>query len=108
MMHTRRTFIAFLWILVGSLTAGSAFEAVRTLEIGDSAPDFNLPGVDGRNHRLSDFKDAPILVVVFTCNHCPTAQAYERRIQSLADDYTGKGVALVAISPNDPRAVRLD
>jgi peroxiredoxin len=107
-MHTRRTFFAFLLILVGSLTAGSAFEAARTLEIGDSAPDFNLPGVDGRNHRLSDFKDAAILVVVFTCNHCPTAQAYERRIQSLADDYRGKGAALVAISPNDPRAVRFD
>jgi peroxiredoxin len=95
-------------LLAGTLTATGAPEAVRTLEIGDSAPDFNLPGVDGRNHSLSDFKDSPILVVIFTCNHCPTAQAYERRIQALANDYRQKGVALVAISPNDPRAVRLD
>jgi thiol-disulfide isomerase/thioredoxin len=64
--------------------------------------------VDGRNYKLSDFSDAKILVVVFTCNHCPTAQAYEQRIKALAQDYRGKGVALVAISPNDPKAVRLD
>jgi len=49
-----------------------------------------------------------VLVIVFTCNHCPTAQAYEERIKRLAADYKNKGVALVAISPNDPRAVRLD
>jgi thiol-disulfide isomerase/thioredoxin len=67
-----------------------------------------LPGVDGARHKLADFSDAKILAVVFTCDHCPTAQAYERRIQALADAYRGKGVALVAISPNDPKAVRLD
>lgn len=106
MNHTR--WLSCLMLLAGTLTATGAPEAVRTLEIGDSAPDFNLPGVDGRNHSLSDFKDSPILVVIFTCNHCPTAQAYERRIQALANDYRQKGVALVAISPNDPRAVRLD
>jgi peroxiredoxin len=81
---------------------------LRTLPIGASAPDFKLPGVDGREHALKDFADAHILVVVFTCNHCPTAQAYEDRIIRLHADYKGKGVALVAISPNDPKAVRLD
>ncbi len=86
----------------------SASEKVETLRIGQQAPDFNLPGVDGRNYKLADFADADILVIIFTCNHCPTAQAYEERIKKLAADYKNKGVALVAISPNDPRAVRLD
>jgi thiol-disulfide isomerase/thioredoxin len=57
---------------------------------------------------LSDFADAKVLVVYFTCNHCPTAQAYEARVAKLHDDFKDKGVALVAISPNDPAAVRLD
>ncbi|HCO92805.1 MAG TPA: redoxin [Phycisphaerales bacterium] len=86
----------------------SAQQKVKTLEIGRQAPDFNLPGVDGRNYRLADFADAKVLVVVFTCNHCPTAQAYEDRIKKLTTDYISKGVAVVAISPNDPQAVRLD
>jgi peroxiredoxin len=79
-----------------------------TLPIGAIAPDFNLPGVDGRNYTLGDFSKANILVVVFTANHCPTAQYYEPRLQELVRDYQGKGVALVAISPNDPKSVRLD
>src|SRR5216684_110062 len=80
----------------------------HALAIGDSAPDFKLPGVDGRDYSLKDFADAKVLVVIFTCNHCPTAQAYEERIIKLATDYKKKGVAVVAISPNDPKAVRLD
>jgi len=80
----------------------------KTLEIGAKAPDFNLPGVDGKDHKLAEYDKAKVLVIVFTCNHCPTAQAYEERIKKLAADYRDKGVALVAISPNDPRAVRLD
>ncbi len=79
-----------------------------TLTIGASAPDFDLPGVDGSNHRLAEYASAKVLVIVFTCNHCPTAQAYEERIIRLHSDYVGRGVALVAISPNDPLAVRLD
>ena len=86
----------------------SASEKIETLRIGQKAPDFNLPGVDGRNYKLADFADADVLVIIFTCNHCPTAQAYEERIIKLAADYKNKGVALVAISPNDPKAVRLD
>ena len=86
----------------------SAQQKVETLEIGRQAPGFNLPGVDGRNYQLADFTEAKILVVVFTCNHCPTAQAYEDRIKKLTSDYKNKSVAVVAISPNDPEAVRLD
>jgi len=93
------------------LMAGLGFSASgspKTLEIGLSAPDFNLPGVDGKNHKLADYAKAEVLVIIFTCNHCPTAQAYEKRIKQLAADYKNKGVALVAISSNDPKAVRLD
>jgi thiol-disulfide isomerase/thioredoxin len=99
-------------MFVVGLTVMTGFSAeqkrIVPLEIGAQAPDFDLPGVDGRNHRLADFADANILVIVFTANHCPTAQAYEGRIMQLAADYKDKGVAVVAISPNDPLAVRLD
>lgn len=97
-----------LLLLVSISPPPAAGEDPATLAIGSAAPEFDLPGVDGRNHRLQDYSSAEVLIVVFTCNHCPTAQAYESRIQKLADDYGGRGVALVAISPNDPLAVRLD
>jgi len=79
-----------------------------TLPLGSPAPDFKLPGADGRTHRLKDFSKAKILVLVFTCNHCPTAQAYEERIKQLVTDYKPRGVGLVAINPNSPAGVRLD
>lgn len=79
-----------------------------TLPLGTRAPGFELPGVDGRQHRLEDFAAAKVLVVIFTCNHCPTAQYYEDRIRQFVTDYRERGVAVVAISPNDPRSVRLD
>src|ERR1700730_11074121 len=85
-----------------------ADEPHPTLAIGSAAPDFSLPGIDGKTHRLSDYSAAKVLVIVFTCDHCPTAQLYETRIKKLADDYAGKGVKLVAIQPNNPNAVRLD
>jgi thiol-disulfide isomerase/thioredoxin len=79
-----------------------------TLAIGSSAPDFCLPGIDGQTHCLKDYAASKVLVVAFTCNHCPTAQLYETRIQQLAADYRDRGVALVAVEPNNPNAVRLD
>jgi thiol-disulfide isomerase/thioredoxin len=106
--HSLGVFVVIVLLFITPALSRSAQQKVETLEIGRQAPDFNLPGVDGRNYRLSDFADAKILVVVFTCNHCPTAQAYEDRIKKLASDYKNKGVAVVAISPNDPLAIRLD
>ena len=79
-----------------------------TLALGSPAPNFSLPGVDGKVHQLSDYASGKVLVIVFTCNHCPTAQLYETRIKKLADDYRGKGVTLIAIQPNNPAAIRLD
>ena len=81
---------------------------LKTLEIGAQAPDFSLPGVDGKTYSLKDFADSKVLVVAFTCNHCPTAQAYEERFAKFNAEYKPKGVAFVAISPNDAEAVRLD
>jgi thiol-disulfide isomerase/thioredoxin len=92
----------------GSLCAQSEKNPTKSLPIGSTAPDFNLPGVDGKDYTLASFKDSTLLLVIFTCNHCPTAQAYEQRIIDLHKDYAPKGVALVAISPNDDQAVRLD
>lgn len=89
--------------LVGADPAG-----FKSLQIGDAAPDFKLPGVDGKEYTLKSFADSPLLLLIFTCNHCPTAQAYEERILQLHAKYKDRGVALVAISPNDPQAVRLD
>ena len=106
--HTKRISAAAAVVLLTAVLGGAAPGEIKTLGIGDKAPDFNLPGVDGRRYTLGDFSRADVLVIVFTCNHCPTAQAYEDRIKRLAAEYRGKGVALVAISPNDPKAVRLD
>jgi len=78
-----------------------------TLAVGSPAPDFSLPGIDGRTHRLGDYSGARVLAIVFTCSHCPTAQLYENRIKKLVDDYRGKSFTLIAIEPNDPTAVRL-
>jgi peroxiredoxin len=97
-----------LVVLFLSLGVASAEEVHPILALGSPAPDFSLPGVDGQVHKLSDYASSPVLVVVFTCNHCPIAQMYERRIQQLAADYNNKGVAVVAIQPNDPQAIRID
>jgi len=102
--------LVFVCLLSG-IWAGNAQAAppqLTTLEIGDPAPDFKLPATDGREYQLKDFASAKLLLVIFTCNHCPTAQAYETRIMQLHADFKDKNVAVVAISPNDDQAVRLD
>ena len=94
-------------VLLVSMSAMAA-ENHPILPIGSPAPDFALPGTDGQVHKLSDYAASPILVVAFTCNHCPIAQMYEQRIMKLAADYKDRGVAVVAIQPNDPKALRID
>jgi len=75
------------------------------LKIGDPAPDFSLPGVDGRTYTLADFKDAPILMVAFLSNHCPYSHAADSRLVPMANEMKSRGVAVVAINPNSPEAV---
>jgi len=90
------------------LAAPIIAESHPILALGSSAPDFDLPGVDGKTHKLSDYAGSAILAVVFTCNHCPIAQMYEQRIEKLYEDYGKRGVAVVAIQGNDPKALTID
>lgn len=83
-------------------------QTVPPLAIGAQAPDFCLTGIDDKTHCLKDYAASKVLVLIFTCNHCPTAQLYENRIKQLAADYQDHGVAFVAIDPNNPEAIRLD
>ncbi len=72
------------------------------LKIGDAAPNFrNIGGTDNNRHSLSDYKHAKLIVLVFTCNHCPVAQAYEKRLISLQRKYDAKGVQFVAVNVNN-------
>ena len=107
---SHRRWAALAALMLWGLPAGLAFaaEGPVTLAIGAPAPDFDLPGVDGRRYSLGDFEDAEVLVLIFTANHCPTAQAYEDRILKLHADFGDRGVQIVLVSPNDPLAVRLD
>ncbi len=87
---------SFLWALQGQPTTTTGYQ------IGDTATDFSLKGVDGKKVSMADYKDAKGFIVVFTCNHCPYAVMYEDRINDLAKMYTKKGYVLLAINPNDP------
>ncbi len=68
---------------------------------GSKAFDFNLPGVDGNSHSLSEFKDKKAVIIIFSCNHCPYVQAYEDRIIQIQKDYESKGVQVIAINSNE-------
>ncbi|MEP6915170.1 MAG: redoxin family protein [Acidobacteriota bacterium] len=78
------------------------------LAIGSPAPDFSLPGVDGKVHKLAEYAGSKVLAIVFECNHCPVSQLYESRIEKLYRDYKAKGVTFVAINPNNPKSIRLN
>jgi peroxiredoxin len=107
----KKTFLAFFHLSLFIFCFASfafAFNDHPTLAIGTKAPDFNLPGIDGKDYTLASFKNADILVIAFICDHCPTSQAYEERLIKLTDDYKNKGVRVVAINPNNPNSLRYD
>ncbi len=109
LIKSRVSSLVILLFMVCFMGAHVAFaEDVETLKVGAQAPAFNLEGIDNEFYTLDSFASSEILMIVFTCNHCPTAQAYEDRLIALTEEYGPKGVAVVAISPNDPSAVRLD
>jgi peroxiredoxin len=105
----RAFYPVILILLMGGmgLAAQPAHPDPLTLAIGAKAPDFRLTGTDGRIWSLKDFDRNRLVVVVFSCNHCPTAQAYEDRLIRVCLDYQAKGVGMVMISPNSPKALNL-
>jgi len=103
--------LKMLVLLVSALFTSASLWSQQShpiLALGSPAPSFSLPGVDGETHKLSDYADSSVLVVIFTCNHCPIAQMYEQRIEQLYETYGSRHVAVVAIQGNDPKAIRID
>jgi thiol-disulfide isomerase/thioredoxin len=98
------SFILLVYANLGAFSQSTHTEP-ETLKPGSKAPDFSLKGVNGKTFTLKDFSKARVLVIIFSCNHCPTAQAYEDRIISISKDYNPKGVEVVMISPNSVSAL---
>jgi peroxiredoxin len=94
--------------LLGVSFTARAEEGVADLAIGATAPDFALPGIDGKTHKLSDYKDGKVLMVFFTSNHCPTSHGVEARLKKFLADFRGKGLTFVAINPNHPDGLSID
>jgi peroxiredoxin len=108
MLGMKKSVPCFFIAAMCCFSAAFSQDGHKTLAIGAKAPDFSLPGVDGKTYSLQSFKEAKILAIIFTCNHCPTAQGYEQRIIQLTKDYSAKGVQILAINPNHPESLRLD
>lgn len=109
-MMNRSIFLLFSVLFFSLTTAFAASDegAMTTLAIGAPAPDFDLPGVDGKQHTLAEYAGAEVLAVVFLCNHCPSSQGAESRVKNLIQENAGRSFELIAISPNDPKSVRLN
>jgi len=107
----KKKILIFNFLILAGLTGNASLmgaEDPKTLDIGSAAPAFSLPGIDGKTYTLESFKAAKLLVIIFTANHCPTAQAYEDRIMQLYQEYHSKGVEFAMVSPNNPQAVCLE
>jgi peroxiredoxin len=97
-----------LWYIIIALNSCIISASDGGYKIGDKASDFSLKNVDGNMVSMSDFPDADGFVIIFTCNHCPFAKAYQDRIIQLDKKYKGKGYPVIAINPNDPEIVPED
>ena len=98
----KRTFILLSGVLVVvSMLFVNASKPLSGYGIGDYVSDFSLPNVDGNTVSMSDYSDAKGFIIIFTCNTCPYAKAYESRIMALDKKYSGKGFPVIAINPND-------
>ncbi len=100
-MKTMLMIMLAVFFAAGSLNA-------QGLNVGDKATDFKMMNVDGTHVSMADFPDAKGFVVIFTCNHCPYAVAYEDRMIALDLKYKEKGFPMIAINPNDPEVVPAD
>lgn len=106
-MLTKTALTMMLLCCVATVANAADFPpGMQTLEIGDAAPDFQLPGIDGRNWNLKDFDNGNILIVYFTSNHCPVCHAHDPRFMDLVREVSGKGVSVVAINPNSGDGLR--
>ncbi len=95
-------------LLIAFVFAAVAGVSAQGYKVGDIATDFKLKNVDNKMVSLADFPKAKGFIVVFTCNHCPYAKAYEQRIVALDKKYKAKGYPVIAINPNDPAALPAD
>lgn len=107
-MKLLRLPLALLAAVPLCLAASAPEDGVRDLQIGEAAPEFSLPGIDGKTHTLAEFKDAKLFMVAFISNHCPDSHAAEGRLKKLAADHKDKGLVLVAINPNSPDGLSID
>ena len=104
-MKTLRLLAFSLFTIAASVFAE---DGLRDLQIGDAAPEFSLPGIDGKTHTLANYKDAKLLMVAFISNHCPDSHAAEKRMMKLIAETKGKGLVFVAINPNNPDGLSID
>ncbi|MEM9363600.1 MAG: thioredoxin family protein [Bacteroidota bacterium] len=93
-----------LILLISMASFVGTTSAEKGYDIGDTATDFSLKNIDGKMVSLLDYADAKGFLIVFTCNTCPYAVAYEDRIVALNAKYKAQGVPLIAINPNNPSA----
>lgn len=100
--------LVFSCLLASLIPTVRAEEGLANLSIGDPAPDFSLPGIDGKTWGLADFQEGKVLVVFFTSNHCPTSHGAADRLKSFLADYRPRGMAFVAINPNHPEGLSVD
>ncbi len=91
--------------LILLLATGTSLLFSQGYKVGDNVKDFSLKNVDGKMVSMADYKDAKGFIVVFTCNHCPFAIAYEQRIMALDVKFRPLGYLVIAINPNDPAIV---
>lgn len=100
--------IAAMFMLVTLMSAFTLVKSDSGYQVGDIATDFSLKNVNNQKVALADFKDAKGFIVIFTCNHCPYAKAYEDRIIALDKKYKKLGYPVIAINPNNPEVQPAD
>lgn len=106
-----KTIKIFAFVLLAGLVSAFTYkniDAAAGYKVGDIATDFSLKNIDNKKVSLKDFKDAKGYIVIFTCNHCPYAQAYEDRIIALDKKYKKQGYPVIAINPNNPEKQKDD
>ena len=109
-MNKFTTIAVALFAMLTSVIAADSkkSEVIHDLKIGDAAPDFRLPGIDGKTHTLAEYAKPKLLMIAFISNHCPDSHAAEARIKKLVEDMKGKSFAFVAINPNNPEGLSID